>query len=105
MELEKIGRLAFYAGIVVSVLLGWMNMANATVILIVLGIIVGLLNVTTKETQGFLLAALVLVSAGVALSAGFGEPIKSILQAFIAFTAAAAVVVALKEVYNIEKGR
>lgn len=105
MEMEKIGRLAFYVGIVVSILLGWMDMANATMILVVLGIIVGLLNVTMKEAHDFLLAALVLVTAGLALSAGFGEPIKSILQAFIAFTAAAAVIVALKEVYKIEKGR
>ena len=105
MEMEKIGRLAFYIGIVVSILLGWMDMANATTILVILGIVVGLLNVTTKEAHDFLLAALVLISAGVALSTGFGEPIQSILQAFIAFTAAAAVVVALKEVYTIEKGR
>jgi len=103
--LEMIGRLAFYAGIVISVLLGWMDMPYATLILVIVGIVVGLLNVTIKETGRFLLATVVLVTAGLALAAALGEPIKSILHAFVAFTSAAAVVVALKEVWDIQKAK
>ena len=105
MKLEHLGRIAFYIGIIVSLLLGWMNIPYATWILVALGVIIGLLNITAKEAQGFLIATLVLVTAGLSLSAGLGEPIKSIIHAFVAFTAAAAVVVALKEVYNIEKSK
>ena len=104
-NMETIGRLAFYAGIVISLLLGWMDMANATLILVVLGVVVGLLNVTGKETGRFLLATLVLVTAGLALRGILGDIVGSILQAFIAFTAAAAIVVALKEVWSIQKSR
>jgi len=102
---ERMGRLAFFAGVIISILLGWMDLPQATLILVIIGVVVGLLNVTAKEAQSFLIATLVLVSAGVALSGAMGEPIKSILQAFIALTASAAVVVALKEVYSIEKAR
>jgi len=99
----SIGRIAFYTGIIVSILLGWMNMPHATFILVTLGVIVGLLNVTEKESTKFMIATLVLITAGLALATSFGDPIKSILNAFIAFTASAAVVVALKEVWTIEK--
>lgn len=104
-NMDTIGRISFYAGAVISLLLGWMDMANATTILVVLGVIVGLLNVTAKETGRFLLAALVLVTAGLALATSFGDPVKSVLHAFIAFSAASAVVVALKEVWSIQKSK
>lgn len=102
---EKFGKLAFYAGVVISILLGWMNLPQATLILVVIGVVVGLLNVTAKESDRFMLSALVLLTGGLTLAAALGEPIKSILHAFIAFTAAAAVVVALRSVYGIEKSR
>ncbi len=105
MANEQIGRLAFYIGVVVSVLLGWMSLPQATWILVIIGLIVGFLNVTAKESDRFMLATLVLLTGGLALSGAVGEPIKSILHAFIAFTATAAVVVALRAVYSIEKSR
>ena len=104
-NMDVIGRLAFYAGIVISILLGWMDMQYATIILVVLGLIVGLLNVTAKETTNFLIGTLVLVTAGLTLASALGEPIKSILHAFTVFTAAAAVLVAFKAVWTIQKGR
>ena len=104
-SMDSIGKLAFYVGIVISVLLGWMNIPYATLILVIIGIVVGLLNVTAKETSRFLIATIVLVTAGLALAAALGGSVKSILHAFVAFTSAAAVVVALKEVWDIQKNQ
>ncbi len=105
MEYDKLGRIAFYAGIAISLILGWKDIPYASFILVGLGIIIGLLNVSQKESHNFLLATLVLVTAGLSLSTAFGDPIKSIIHSFVAFTAAAAVVIALKEVYVIQKGK
>jgi len=103
MGMDMVGRIAFYVGLVISIIAGWVDVAALW--LAILGIIVGLLNVTAKENSRFLLATLVLVSAGIALSTVFGAVMQSILGAYIAFTAAAAFIVALKEVYSIQKGK
>ena len=103
MAMDMFGRIAFYVGLVVSILAGWMNVQAWW--LVILGLIVGLLNVTAKENSRFLLAALVLVTSSGALSVVFGQKVATILTAFIAFTAAAAFIVALKEAYEIQKGK
>ncbi len=104
MAMEMIGRIAFYIGLVVSVVAGWVQIGeNGLITLAVLGLVVGLLNVTGKETGRFLLATLALVVAGLALKDVFGAVVANILVAYIAFTAAAALVVALKEVYSMQK--
>src|SRR5574342_283264 len=106
MGMDMIGRIAFYVGLVVSILAGWMDLHVGW--LLVLGLIVGLLNVTAKENSRFLLATLVLVTAGGAIAAslpGALGALGKILVAFIVFTAAAAFIVALKEAYSIQKGK
>ena len=102
--MEMIGRLAFYVGLAISLIAGWTQVGPTGLLaLVVLGVVVGLLNVTGKEASRFLIAALVLISAGMALSDIFGARVSAILGAFITFSASAAVIVALKEVYSIEK--
>lgn len=103
---ENIGRIAFYVGLAISIVAGWVQVgATGLTVLVVLGILVGLLNVTGKETSRFLLATLVLVVSGLALADVFGAIVGSILAAYVAFTAAAALVVALREVYSITKSK
>jgi len=101
--MEMVGRIAFYVGLVISLVAGWVQVSAWW--LAVLGIVVGLLNVTAKENSRFLLATLVLVTSGIALGSVFGVLIERILMAYIAFTAAAAFIVALKEVYSMQKSR
>jgi hypothetical protein len=104
--MEMIGRIAFYVGLVISIVAGWMQIGmTGLVVLVVLGLLVGLLNVTGKETQRFLIATLALVVAGVALKDVLGAVVSNILAAYVAFTAASALVVALKEVYGIQKSK
>ena len=106
MDVNVFGRIAFYIGLVISVIAGWMDVgATGLMALAALGLVVGLLNVTTKEAGRFLLAALVLTVVGLALRDLLGMTIARILTAFIAFNSTAALVVALKEVYSIEKRR
>ncbi len=99
-----IGRIGFIVGLVISIAAGWVEVGQTGLLtLVVLGIVVGLLNVTGTETSRFLLAALVLVTAGLALSQVFGDVVLRILTAYIAFTGASAFIVALKEVFVLQR--
>ena len=105
---ESVGGWAFLIGITISVAAGFIEIgAGGLGILVVLGIIVGLLRITSKGTSDFLLATIALMLVGtVGLSIPmFGGIITSILSAFISFVAGAAVVVALKETLTITRAR
>lgn len=103
---ESLGRIVFYVGLVISILAGFTKVGElGNIVLLVLGVVTGLLNITGKETQRFLLATLVLFATGLGLMQVLGPSVSSIIDTFVSFTAAAAFVVALKEIYTIEKGR
>ena len=69
MNLEKIGKWAFIIGLVIAVLAGlFYQPAWAIWVLAILGVIVGLLNVTGEDTRGFLLAAIALTLSATALN-------------------------------------
>jgi hypothetical protein len=80
---------------------GWV-----AIVLVLLGIIVGLLNISAKETMPFLLASVTLLLAG---SAGLeklslvGAFIGPIMANIVAFVAPAAVIIALKTVFDLAK--
>lgn len=110
MKMEKVGELAFLAVVVIAVLAGLLQASSAwvTVLLVVLGLVVGLLNVSEKETAPFLIAAIALVVAGTASFSsidsaitGLGSVIDAILNNISTFVAPAAVLVALKAVYTL----
>ena len=76
----------------------------STYTLVILGIIVGLLNITAKETTEFLVASLVLlVSLGMtALTlASIHITLGTIWNNAITFIAPAAIIVALKAVFSV----
>lgn len=109
MSTEKVGELAFLAGVVIAVLAALVTLdaamlGNVTALLVVLGIVVGLLNVSEKETTPFLVAAIALVAAG---TAGFGAVptvggyLTGIVSNLATFVAPAAVIVAVKAVYAL----
>lgn len=106
MNKEMIGRMAFYIGLAISVVAGLIELGdNGILVLAVLGLVVGLLNVTGKESHRFLLSTIALIVAGVAIQGIFGNTVDRILVAYIVFTAVSAVVVALKEVWAVQKSR
>ena len=106
MKMEAIGRYAFIVGLVISVLAGFIDIgAMGLAALVVLGIVVGFLNVTGKEVERFLIGTIALMlvgTVGINLPA-VGGLVTNILSAFVSFVAGAALVVALKEIYGITK--
>ena len=104
--MEKIGKWAFIVGLVLAVIagLGIQAMWIAWV-LVVLGLVVGFLNVTAAESRGFLLAAIgLMLSATAVQSIPFvGELVTRIVSNIIVFIAPAVLVVALKALFETAK--
>ena len=106
-----IGGWAFVIGIVLAILIGiGVDMTNSIVaVLAVLGIIIGLLNITDKEVQPFMLASIAVLLAsymgGDVLSMVPMIKLGNALQAIMAMVVPAIIIVALKEVFEIAKGK
>jgi hypothetical protein len=99
------GHWAFILGILLAIIAGLipqLQTSTITWILVLLGLIVGFLNVTISETQEFLIAAiaLLLISSTGALPV-LGTVIAVMLSNIVAFVAPAALIVALKAVYDM----
>ena len=110
MDMEKVGRYLFLAGLVISVLAGLFDMGfYGGTGLFVLGIIVGVLNVTGKEVQKFLLATIALMLVGASLNMLSALPgggfVAIVISHFTVFVAGGALIVALKEVYGVTKSK
>ncbi|MFC2143595.1 hypothetical protein ACFLQN_04315 [Candidatus Aenigmatarchaeota archaeon] len=115
MEINRAGELAFLVFVVVAILAGIaaafagpLDTTIVSAVLVVLGIIVGFLNISEKETTAFLIAAVALLVAGTASFNALGSTpgtvgylISQILGFIGAFVAPAAVIVALKAVYAL----
>lgn len=103
----KIGHYAFVIGVIVAVLAGLMPQVQQspwlTWILVALGLVVGLLNITAKETQEFLVASVALIIASFAAQGivVLGYLIANMLNNIIAFVFPAALVVALKAIWSL----
>ncbi|MFH1224845.1 MAG: hypothetical protein V1676_03500 [Candidatus Diapherotrites archaeon] len=112
MDMQKIGSWAFLLGVLIALVAGiataFMTVdASMTMYagfaMLVLGLIIGLLNVTDKETVAFLVAAIALISTKAALGA-LGSPVlEAIVGNIAALAAPAAFVVALKAVWTMSR--
>ena len=106
MRLATVGRWAFAIGLVVAVLAGLLFQPTWAIwVLAILGVIVGVLNVTAEDTRGFLLAAIALTLSATALNAipVVGMAFALILPYVVAFASGAMIVVALKELFVIAR--
>lgn len=108
--MAKVGSWAFIVGVVIALVAGIFTLGTWSVTaLVVVGLLVGFLNITEKETNGFLFAALVLVIIGSMGSsllkdiAVVGPRLASVLAAVVIFVIPAALVVALKSIYALAK--
>lgn len=108
--MQKVGSWAFIVGVIIALVAGyWELSAMTTSVLLVLGLVVGLLNVGGHETQPFLLAAvsLVIVASfgGDLLSKieTIGPIIQRVLTTLINFVIPATIIVALKAIYALAK--
>jgi hypothetical protein len=107
-SMEKIGRWAFIAGLVLAVLAGLVvvDVYWVTWVLAILGLVVGFLNVSTKETQGFLLPAVALALSASAVQSlpVVGFVLTNILSNVLIFVAAAMLLVAIRALLETAKG-
>lgn len=110
MDSKQMGRWAFLLGILVAVILGFTPFAYSTLVLFILGLIVGFMNIGSKETHNYLVAVIALLVIGfsglqvfMVLGGDLIIWLETVLTSFITFVAASGLVVALKTVLEIEK--
>lgn len=103
VKTNLIGSWAFLVGVILAVVLGLIGnlSGNWLIALVIIGLIVGLLNVTDTETMPFLLSGAVLIIASV-----FGgsvladiQIIGNVLSALLVIFVPATIVVAIKNVF------
>ncbi len=113
---SRAGRYAFIAGVLLAIIIGFYSdmepnvRYGVSVVLVLLGLLVGFLNITTAETVPFLVAAIALMGGNtiiaVAVVPGFlGEILANVLAYIGLFVAPAALVVALKTIYALAERR
>ena len=110
---SKIGQWAFIVGIVLAVLVGLVpqNLQGlVTLVLVVLGLVVGFLNVSEKEATPFLVASIALLSTGIARESlkvipppMVGDFLASAVGNISAFVAPAAILVAIKAIWSLAR--
>jgi len=104
---KKTGHYAFLVAVALGVLAALVPALQAdwvTWVLIILGLIVGFLNVTAKESTEFLVATIALMAVGtggLGVVPTAGAIITSVLRNLLTVVAPAALVVALKAVYEL----
>jgi len=103
-----IGGWAFLIGIVLAVILGAVGGIDRTIltVLMLIGLIVGLLNIADEEVSPFLMAGVILIIAaefgGRSLQAA-PDAINGIFQALLAIFVPATIIVAIKHVFNLAR--
>ena len=118
---KSLGAWAFLIGVVLAVLIGISTTlvsipvltkysAELYGVLVMLGIIVGFMNVTGKESQTFMVAGAILVIVskfgmesvtGSLIGIGIGDIVTSTFSALLALFVPATIIVALKAVFSI----
>jgi hypothetical protein len=106
MKLAIVGRWAFIVGLILAGVVGLFFQIEWVIwVLAILGVIVGLLNVTVEETQDFLLAAIAFALSATALNTipFIGPVVANVLANLAAFVAGAMIVIALKALFKITR--
>ena len=103
----NVGKWAFIIGLIVAVISGFWTVPAVTLVMVILGLLVGFLNVTGEETQPYLVASVALMLIGTtvlnqtvlqALTSVVGDWLSSVMTNFVAFVAASALVVAIRAI-------
>ena len=105
--MEKLGSWSFLIGVILAVIFGFITAGTwLPTLLVVLGLIIGLVNITDKEVKPFMWAGTVLVIVSAFGGAVFGTGyMATILNNMLMLFVPATVVVALKSVFSMAKGK
>ena len=108
VEIHKVAHYAFFVGLLIAIVAGlFRNVVGPEILvttLVILGFLVGLFNLTAKETTPFLLASVALMLAGIVnlgLIPGVGLYLRSILSNIVVFVVPGAIVVGLKTIWQL----
>lgn len=108
MEVHKVAHYTFFVGLIIAIIAGFFsNYVGPEVLLttlVVLGTLVGLFNLTAKETMPFLVAAIALMLAGIVnlgLIPGVGVYLRSILSNIVVFVVPGAIIVGMKAIWKL----
>ena len=108
--MKQLGDWAFMGGVILAIVLGLLGSyltayaEMITYLLVILGVIVGFVNIKQKETFNFLIAAIALLAAGGAglnTLPAIGTYIGTILINIATFVAPAVIVVSLKAINDL----
>jgi hypothetical protein len=113
---NQVGKWAFIIGVVLAVIMGigaglgqaWGTNQWLVLLLLVAGLVVGVVNITAKEVQGFLIASIAILAAAAAANLAqvnvlvpkVGAILNSIVAMVVLVVAPAALIVALRAVYG-----
>lgn len=102
---NSIGSWAFLVGVILALIFAFVSFPSMAWVLLVLGLIIGFLNVSEAETQKFLYAGTVLVIVGAFAGNVFSSVmyLQDIFNNLVTLFAPATVVVALKSVFEMAK--
>src|SRR3990167_4354644 len=111
-DIAKMGAWAFTIGVIIALLAGFMESSPwLKAVLVLLGVVVGFLNVTGKETTPFLMAAVAIMiavyTAGVSIESDMaalgsvGTYLLAIMKNINTLVFPATIVVALKAVFSL----
>ena len=107
--LSKIGFWAFIVGLIIAVIAGIVLPQNTAIIivLIILGLIIGFLNITAKEITLFLVATIALIVVGNVFTPltvlDLGKFLGSMLSYVATLMAPAAIIAAVKALWAVGK--
>ncbi|NND83038.1 MAG: hypothetical protein HKN50_11470 [Gammaproteobacteria bacterium] len=100
MNKSQIGHYLFLAGVIIAVIAGLINLGipHLGTILVLLGAIVGFVNVSGAESRTFLIAGIAFLATASALNGlpGLGDSIAGIAANLSAFASPAVLIVAIK---------
>ncbi len=111
--LSLIGGIAFLIGIIIAIIFAFLNLvipgfqitSLMAVILVIIGIVVGLLNITHKESTPFLMSGAVLI-----IAASLGKDIINIIHSLGRFLdylllifVPATIIVAVRNVFSLAR--
>lgn len=103
--MTNVGKWAFIIGLILAILSGFFAVSSLAIVLLILGLIVGFLNISKGEEQPYLIAVIALLVIGVgsmqalaALGVTLSDWVNIMFGNFITFVAASGLVVTIKTI-------
>ena len=114
IELHRLAHYAFFVGLLIAIVTGlFRNILGPSALmstLVILGFIVGLFNLTAKETMPFLIASIALMLAGIVnlslfnlygLFPSLGFYLRAMLSNIVVFVVPGAIIVGMKTIWKL----